>query len=141
MHKCVVRVGVRSTLPSVVGKFISRPTETGPELSGQTVRNARNSNFLSSNCGVPNLRTRTMATKATSFPALVHRTYSRFEDRLHSRILQFLRTLVLLVSCCARWLSLWRDFYSLVLPSKHHREGDLRVCTQGCRGVRTVLLA
>ena len=35
------------------------------------VKNARNSNFLSSNCCVPTLWTRTMATKATSFPALV----------------------------------------------------------------------
>ena len=30
MHERVVRVGVLSTLPSVVGKFISPPTETGP---------------------------------------------------------------------------------------------------------------
>ena len=36
-----------------------------------------------------------MATKATGFPALVERTSSPFEDRLRSRILQFLRTLVL----------------------------------------------
>ena len=33
--------------------------------------------------------------KATSFPALVYRTSSPFEDRPNSRILQFLRTLVL----------------------------------------------
>ena len=37
-----------------------------------------------------------MATDATSFPALVYRTSSPFEDRPHCRILQFLRTLVLL---------------------------------------------
>ena len=36
-----------------------------------------------------------MATKATSFPALVERTSSPFEDRPQNRILQFLRTLVL----------------------------------------------
>ena len=36
-----------------------------------------------------------MATKATGFTALVYRTSSPFEDRLHSRILQLLRTLVL----------------------------------------------
>ena len=36
-----------------------------------------------------------MATKATGFSAPVYRTSSPFEDRLHSRILQFLRTLVL----------------------------------------------
>ena len=37
-----------------------------------------------------------MATKATGFFALVKRTSSPFEDGLRSRILQFLRTLVLL---------------------------------------------
>ena len=41
MHKCVVRVGVLSTLPSIVKKFFSRPTETGPNsekifTNGQT---------------------------------------------------------------------------------------------------------
>ena len=36
----------------------------------------------------------TMATKATTFPALVERTSNPFEDRLHTRFLQFLRTLV-----------------------------------------------
>ena len=36
-----------------------------------------------------------MATKTTGFTALVYRTSSPFEDRPHSRILQFLRTLVL----------------------------------------------
>ena len=36
-----------------------------------------------------------MATKAAGFPAAVRRTSSLFEDRLHSRILQFLRTFVL----------------------------------------------
>ena len=37
-----------------------------------------------------------MATKATGFPAITfYRTSSHFEDRPHSRILQFLRTLVL----------------------------------------------
>ena len=51
--------------------------------------------FLSSNCCVPNLWTRTMATKATGFPARIYGTSSPFEDRLHSRILPFLRTLVL----------------------------------------------
>ena len=84
-------------LPSDVEKFISRPTETGLKMitNGQTAKNARNSNFLSSICCVPNLWTKTMATKATYFPALVYRTSSLFEDRLQSHILQFLRTLVL----------------------------------------------
>ena len=63
--------------------------------NGQTVKNARNSNFLSSNCFVPNLWTRKMSMKATGFPALVYRTSSPFEDRSRSRILQLLRTLVL----------------------------------------------
>ena len=63
--------------------------------SDQSVKNAKNSNFLSSNCCVPNLWTRTMATKATGFPALSYRTSSLFEGRPHSRILQFLRTVVL----------------------------------------------
>ena len=57
----------------------------------------------------PNLWTRTMATKATGFPALVYRTSSPFEDRLHSRILQFLRTLVLffvLLVGCEEWFSI-----------------------------------
>ena len=36
-----------------------------------------------------------MATKATGFPALVYRTSSLFEGRPHSRILQFLRPVVL----------------------------------------------
>ena len=36
-----------------------------------------------------------MATKATGFTALFDRTSSLFEGRLHSRILQFLRTLLL----------------------------------------------
>ena len=36
-----------------------------------------------------------MATKATSFSALVYRTSSLFEGRPRSRILQFLRTVVL----------------------------------------------
>ena len=86
--------------PSVVGKCISRPTETGPNsekknTNGQTVKNARNSNFFSSNCCVPRLWTRTMATKATGFPAPVHGNSSPFDDRLRSRILQVLRTLVL----------------------------------------------
>ena len=36
-----------------------------------------------------------MATKATGFPAPVERTSSPFDNRLHSRILQFLRRLVL----------------------------------------------
>ena len=65
-------------------------------MNVQTVKNAKNSNFLSSNCCVPNVWTRTMATMATGFPALVYRTSSPFEDRLHCRILQYLRTLVLL---------------------------------------------
>ena len=63
--------------------------------NGQTVKNARNSNFLSSNGCFPNSWTRTMATKATGFSALVHRTSSLFEGRPRSRIHQFLRTVVL----------------------------------------------
>ena len=61
----------------------------------QTVKNAKNSNFLSSSGCFPNSWTRTMATKATGFPALVYRTSILFEGRPHSRILQFLRTVVL----------------------------------------------
>ena len=84
-----------------------RASDTSRRLSGslsgqpkkitnvQTVKNARNSNFSSSNCCVPNLFTKTMATNATGFTALVERTSSPSEDRLYSRILQFLRTLVL----------------------------------------------
>ena len=63
--------------------------------SGQTVKNARYSNFLSSNCCAPNLWTRTMVTEATGFAALVYGASNPFEDRPHSRILQFLRTFVL----------------------------------------------
>ena len=91
VHKCVVRV-------SVVGKFISRPTEAGPNpqknvfTNGQTVKN---SNFLSSNCCVPNLWMRMMATNAASFSAR-YRTSILFEDRLYSRSLQFLRTVLLI---------------------------------------------
>ena len=105
MCGCAVRVQVCRAS----GKFTSRPTESGPNSEdkcsriGQTVKNARNSNFLSSKCCVPNVWTRTMATKATSFPALVHRTCSSFGDRPHSRILQFLRTLVLSL-CLTCWL-------------------------------------
>ena len=70
-------------LPSVVGSLSS----SQPKLvlseknftSAQTVKNARSSNFLSSSCCVPNLWTRTMATKATGFPALVYGTSSLFE--------------------------------------------------------------
>ena len=62
--------------------------------NGQTVKNARNSNFLLSNCCVPNLWTKTMATRATSFPALGYRTSSLFEDQLYSRVLHYLRTVV-----------------------------------------------
>ena len=98
-------------LPSDVGKFISRPTETGLKMitNGQTAKNARNSNFLSSICCVPNLWTKTMATKATYFPALVYRTSSLFEDRLQSHILQFLRTLVLFfcLTCLLRGMVLY----------------------------------
>ena len=100
VNKCVVRVSVLSTFPSCVRKFISGQPKLVPTLrkffpSDQTVKNARNSNVLSSNCGVPNLWTKAMATKGTSFVALVYTTSSLFEGRLHSRILQFIRTLVL----------------------------------------------
>ena len=86
--------------PSVVGKFTSRPTETGPIsekifTNGQTVKNARNSNFLLSISYFRNSWTRTMAAKATAFPALVKRISSLFEGRPYSRILQFLRSVVL----------------------------------------------
>ena len=63
--------------------------------SGQTVKNTKNSNFLSFNGCVPNLETRTMTTKVTGFSALVKRTSSLFEGRPHSRVLQFLWTVVL----------------------------------------------
>ena len=59
------------------------------------MKNAKNSNFLSSNRCFPNSWTTTMATKGTSFPTLVYRTSSPLEGRPHSRILQFFRTLVL----------------------------------------------
>ena len=61
----------------------------------QTVKNAKNSNFLSFTGCFPNSRTRTMATKATGFSTLVYSTSILFEGRPHSRILQFLRTVVL----------------------------------------------
>ena len=89
-------------------------TETGPKLKEklthfQTVKNAKNSNFSSSNCNGPNLLTRT---NATSFPVtLNYRTASRFEDRLDSRARRFPQTLVLfavLFGDCVEW------FYSLV---------------------------
>ena len=80
------------------GSF-SWSTKTGPVwekfTNGQTVKNARNSNFFSSYGCCPVWRMRTMATKATGFSELVYRTSSLFEDRPHSRILQFLRTDVL----------------------------------------------
>ena len=91
------------------GSFISRPTETGLKLKKitnfQTVKNARNSNFSSSNCCGPMLT----RTKATGLPAAVCRTSSLFEDRLHRHILQFLRTLVLffvLLVGCEEWFYL-----------------------------------
>ena len=76
VHKCVVRVGVLCLHP----RWLSGSLSPGqPKLvlplkkitNSQTVKNARNSNFLSSNCCGPVLWTRTMATKATGFPALV----------------------------------------------------------------------
>ena len=68
---------------------------TNKFTNGQTLKNARNSNFSSANCCVPNLLTRTMVTKERGFTALLYRTSSAFEDRLNSISLQFLRTLVL----------------------------------------------
>ena len=84
--------------------------------NGQTVENARNSNFLSSNCCVPNSWTRTMATKATGFPALVYRTSSLFEGRPHSRTLRFLRTVVLFFVSLAGFDE-WFFFPAGSLPS------------------------
>ena len=96
---CVVRVGVFCLHPLSAGKFISQPTETGPNSEKNHEwsdgEECQEPNFLSSNCCVPQLWTRTMATKATSFPAPVYGTSNPFEDRPHCRILQFLRTLVL----------------------------------------------
>ena len=87
------------------GKYHKQQTKEGESqhltlrkfvfTNGQTLKNARNSNFLSSNGCFPNSWTRTMVTKATGCPTLVQRISSPFEDRLNSRIVQFLRTLVL----------------------------------------------
>ena len=61
----------------------------------KTVQNARKSNFLSSNCCVPTICGRgRWRRRRQVFLAPVYRTSSPFEDRLRSRILQFLRTLV-----------------------------------------------
>ena len=61
------------------------------------MKNTKNSNFSSS---------KLTRTKATRLPAAVERTSTLFEDRLHSHILQFLRTLVLffvLLVGCEEW--------------------------------------
>ena len=98
-HKCVVRVGSVYTHRRLSGSL--SPGQPKVVLSeknltnDQTVKNARNSNFLWSNGCFPNSWTRTMATKAIGFPALVYRTSSLFDGRPHCRILQFLRTVVL----------------------------------------------
>ena len=99
VHKCVVRVGCSVFKLRLSGSLSpGQPKLVVPEKmfsNGQTVKNARQSNFLSSTGCFPNSWTRTMATKATGFCALVYRTSSLFEGRPHSRILQFLRTVVL----------------------------------------------
>ena len=75
-------------------------TENGPKLrekftNFQTVKNAKDSNFSSSNCYGPNLMTRT---KATGLPVTVNcGTASQFEDRLDSHTRRSLRMLVLFV--------------------------------------------
>ena len=81
--------------------FFLPATEIGPErrknTNCQTAKNAKTSNFSSSNCYGPNLLTRT---NATGFPVIlnyIYRTPSRFEDRLDSRACGFLRMLVLFV--------------------------------------------
>ena len=103
-----------SHTPSVIGKCISRH----PKLvllsdknftNCHTAKNAKNSNFSSSNCCNSNFLTRT---KATGLPVtLNYRTASRFEDRLDSHIRRFLQMLVLfavLLVDCEEW------FYILV---------------------------
>ena len=71
-----MRVGVLSTPPRRLSGSLS-PGQPKLVLSekiftnGQIVKNARNFNILSSNGCFPNSWTRTVATKATGFPALV----------------------------------------------------------------------
>ena len=100
-HLCMLYEWVFcSHLPSVFGKFHLPETETGPKTQQkftncQTAKNAKNSNFSSSNCYGPTLLTRA---NATGFPATLNfRTASWFEDRLDSRARRLLRMLVLFV--------------------------------------------
>ena len=113
--------GAVHTRPSSVAKFYLPATETGPKLreeftNFQTVKNAKNSNFSSSNCYGPNLLTRT---KATSLPVTRnYRIASRFENPLDSQTRRFHRMLdlfaVLLVDH-EEW------FYILVESLSHIR--------------------
>ena len=89
----------------------------------QTVKNARNSNFSSSNCHGPNLLTRT---KATGLPATFCRTSSLFEGRLHSHILQFPQTLVLFAIWlvdCEEWFSNLVESLLFILFSLEQKPG------------------
>ena len=89
------------------------------------VKNARNSNFLSSNCCVPNLWTMTMATKATGFPALlinlqlVQRSTAKSSSSIPSNACSFL--------CLTCWLrgTILYSCWVLAMSSSCSKVGSL----------------
>ena len=108
-----VFVGVLFTHPSVVWKFFSSQPKLVMTLrkiftDGQTVKNAENSNFSSSNCFGPNLTTRTKLSASST--ATLCRTSILFRDNRVVVVFVALKMLsffaVLFVDCEERFFTL-----------------------------------
>ena len=102
-----------------IGKFISEQPKlvlnSEKHTNCQTAKNAKYSNFSSSNCYGSNLLTRT---NATGFPVtLNYKTASQFEDRLDSRARRFLRMLVSSLGKWSMFLSLFTCSSCIILHS------------------------